>query len=34
MSIAFVRIATHDDLKEAVAPLIEHFRRRAKAARM
>ena len=34
MSIDFVRIETHDDFKETVAPLIEHFRRRAKAARM
>ena len=33
MSIDFVRIETHDDFKETVAPLIEHFRRRAKAAR-
>ena len=34
MSIDFVRIETHDDFKETVAPLIEHFRRRARAARM
>ncbi len=34
MSIDFVRIETHDDFKETVAPLIEHFRRRAKAARL
>jgi uncharacterized protein (DUF58 family) len=34
MSIDFVRIETHDDFKDTVAPLIEHFRRRAKAARM
>ena len=32
MSIDFVRIETHDDFKETVAPLIEHFRRRARAA--
>ena len=34
MSIDFVRIETHDDFKDTVAPLIEHFRRRAKMARM
>ncbi|MBR6379764.1 MAG: VWA domain-containing protein, partial [Fibrobacter sp.] len=34
MSIDFVRIETHDDFKETVAPLIEHFRRRAKMARI
>ena len=33
MSIDFVRIETHDDFKETVAPLIEHFRRRAKKNR-
>jgi hypothetical protein len=32
MSIDFVRIETPDDFKETVAPLIEHFRRRARAA--